>query len=46
MVDGRCELEKEELDTEARFATRLLSEKFKDSNKWHLQNVITGSLSP
>jgi len=46
MVDGRCELEKEELDTEARFATRLLSEKFKDSNKWHLQNVITGKIIP
>ena len=42
MAEGRCELDTAQLDTEARFAASLLSNKFQDDYKWQLQNIVSG----
>jgi len=46
MTDGRCELDSDQIETEANFATRKLSDKFKSSNKWELKNVVYGKKVP
>merc|ERR1712029_972358 len=42
MSDGRCELEEEELEQEAAFAAQIVSNKFKDNNRWKLKQVVSG----
>merc|ERR1711936_989819 len=43
MSPGRCELDVSEVENEAHFAVRKLSNKFKNSNRWALKDVLSGS---
>ena len=42
MTKGRCELDANQIETEANFATRRLSDKFESNKKWELKNVVFG----
>ena len=42
LFDGRCELEKEEIEAEAEFAAEAVSNKFNDNYKWRLQSIVSG----
>ena len=42
LFDGRCELEKEDIEAEAEFAAEAVSDKFNDDYKWRLQSIVSG----
>jgi hypothetical protein len=43
LADGRCELDASEVEEEAAFAVRTLSDDFKSKNRWDLMDVVSGS---
>jgi len=43
MAAGRCELDVSEVNEEAEFAVRKLSNRFKNKNRWALRDVVSGS---
>ena len=46
MSAGRCELEVSEVNEEAEFAAKKLSNRFKNKNRWALKDVVSGSKLP
>ena len=46
MTEGRCELDAEQIENEAEFATKKFSDKFESSHKWELKNVVSGKKVP
>ena len=42
LSDGQCELDEKRVEMEARFAATLLTTKFKDDQRWQIQEIVSG----
>ena len=42
LSDGQCELDEKRVEMEARFAATLLTRKFKDDQRWQIQEIVSG----
>merc|ERR1719410_1038233 len=42
LSDGQCELDQKRVETEARFAASTLTRKFKDDQRWQIQEIVSG----
>ena len=42
LSDGQCELDEKRVEMEARFAATLLTKKFKDDQRWQIQEIVSG----
>jgi len=46
LSDGQCELDEKRVEMEARFAATLLTKKFKDDQRWQIQEIVSGKKVP
>ena len=45
LSDGQCELDEKRVEMEARFAATLLTKKFKDDQRWQIQEIVSGEFT-